>query len=188
MQVILAMPDRQESASFLEVATAHGLIWRRLSHVQKPELLTPVSIYQFIFRPVLCPQLRQLISKGPNSSSHPTEDSIAVSTQCGYPTDSGQGHNVCPPSLPGGVPPSAAVAARAHTSTGKAAQPVMLLVLDFDWSMIEENSDTFVVRELGAWEAFERYVCMCSTFNTSCPAGWGHIVKCLHTCVRVSVQ
>ena len=33
---------------------------------------------------------------------------------------------------------------------------VTLLVLDFDWSMIEENSDTFVVRELGAWQAFQR--------------------------------
>ena len=32
-----------------------------------------------------------------------------------------------------------------------------LLVLDFDWSMIEENSDTFVVRELGGWETFQRY-------------------------------
>ena len=32
-----------------------------------------------------------------------------------------------------------------------------LLVLDFDWSMIEENSDTFVVRELGGWDTFQRY-------------------------------
>ncbi|KAK9814809.1 hypothetical protein WJX72_011889 [[Myrmecia] bisecta] len=37
-----------------------------------------------------------------------------------------------------------------------AAKPRQLFVCDFDWSLIEENSDTFVVKELGAWEAFCR--------------------------------
>ena len=43
------------------------------------------------------------------------------------------------------------------TSCSETCPLQTLLVLDFDWSMIEENSDTFVVRELGGWDSFQRY-------------------------------
>ena len=43
------------------------------------------------------------------------------------------------------------------TSSSETCPLQTLLVLDFDWSMIEENSDTFVVRELGGWDSFQRY-------------------------------
>lgn len=249
VQVILAMPDRQESASFLELARAHGLIWRLLRHVQKPDLLTPVSIYQFIFRPCLSPELTQLVCKG-DSSPRQTSDhghrntavsslpltqtamhqltgtagacsphlGTAISPAAGswepkpvpestqsLPTvrpaeqantpsppqyappalltaslqsspktvsssDDPQPLNrvnvstsaeadVCSDSAPAAaVPPPAALSSQLQNTKGKAAVPTTLLVLDFDWSMIEENSDTFVVRELGAWAAFQRYV------------------------------
>ena len=259
VQVILAMPDRQESASFLEVARAHGLIWRLLRHVQKPDLLTPVSIYQFIFRPGLSRELTQLVCKG-DSSPRQTSDhghrntavsslpltqtavhqlthtagacslrlGTAISPAAGswepkpvpestqsLPTvrpakqantpsppqyappalltaslqpspktvsssDDPQPLNrvnvstseadVCSDSAPAAaVPPPAALSSQPQNTKGKAAVPGTLLVLDFDWSMIEENSDTFVVRELGAWEAFQR--CVLSSFSRN-----GHLL------------
>jgi pyridoxal phosphate phosphatase PHOSPHO2 len=39
---------------------------------------------------------------------------------------------------------------RRHAAAAAMAPPRTLLALDFDWSLIEENSDTFVIRELGA--------------------------------------
>ena len=32
----------------------------------------------------------------------------------------------------------------------------VLVVLDFDWSLVEENSDTWVLHELGASHIFDR--------------------------------
>ena len=55
LQVILAMPDRQESATFLATVTHSGFRWRRLRHLHKPELLTPVSIYQLVQAPLPTP-------------------------------------------------------------------------------------------------------------------------------------
>ena len=202
MQIILAMPDRQETVSFLETAAAHGLIHRLLHHIQKPDLLTPVSIYQFIFRPALSPEILQLVSGEDSSAAHslaggskgleavsesthslPAER-LATSVATGpmpscvtIPTEADNS-----PSLPSGTLscsqdpeppkqlsmstsrkadvhccPAPASTVRQHSSTkGQPEVPTTLLVLDFDWSMIEDNSDTFVMRELGAWEAFQR--------------------------------
>lgn len=32
----------------------------------------------------------------------------------------------------------------------------VLVVFDFDWSLVEENSDTWVLQHLGAWDHFCR--------------------------------
>lgn len=201
MQVILAMPDRQETVSFLETAAAHGVIFRLLHHIQKPDLLTPVSIYQFIFRPVLSPDILQLVSGEDSSAAH----SLAVGSK-GFKAVSASTHS--PPTqslvneatglmpswgtvspevdtnlmLPSGTlsyledpepcktfsvstpgeagvnccPAPAGAVPQPILTKGQTGVPATLLVLDFDWSMIEDNSDTFVVHELGAWEAFQR--------------------------------
>ena len=38
----------------------------------------------------------------------------------------------------------------------EAAQPRMLVVFDFDWSLVEENSDTWVLDQLEAIAIFKR--------------------------------
>ena len=53
------------------------------------------------------------------------------------------------------------------TSSSETCPLQTLLVLDFDWSMIEENSDTFVVRELGGWDSFQRYAAAAAAFTAS---------------------
>ena len=203
------MPDRQESASFLVRASAHGLIYRLLRHIQKPDLLTPVSIFQFIFGPILPPEILQLVCHGDLSWARPTAvagkdpkpvsesthspptQSLAKQANSSVPSVNNHPATVATsllhlpsgtvsngPEPPGCVdvataaepdvhshsapaaaaPPAAAISSQAKITEGKAEVPATLLVLDFDWSMVEENSDTFVVRELGTWEAFQRYV------------------------------
>lgn len=201
MQVILAMPDRQETVSFLETAATHGLIYRLLHHILKPDLLTPVSIYQFIFSPVLSPEILQLVSGEDPSAAHslavggkglkamsesthsPPAQGLAkvatgsmpswdaISTEADTNLNLPSGPVTCseapePPnslvmSTPGeaGVhccPMPAGAVPHKILTKGQTGVPATLLVLDFDWSMIEDNSDTFVVHELGAWEAFQR--------------------------------
>ncbi|KAK9837474.1 hypothetical protein WJX81_005006 [Elliptochloris bilobata] len=100
MQVVMAIPDREESRAFLARAVAAGLAFRFVRRFPaRPDLPTAVSICQ------LCRWA------GPD---------------------------------PGG---------------GNAPVPGpqrILFACDFDWSLVEENSDTFVLREVGAWPAFER--------------------------------
>lgn len=201
------MPDRQESASFLDMASAHGLVYRLLRHIQKPDLLTPVSIFQFVFGPILSPEILQLACHGDLSPAQPPvaagKDLKPVSESTGLPPCrrlAKQASSSVPsldrtpaavnttilhlpaetllddPEPPGCVdvataegpaaaaPSAAATSTPAKTTEGKAEVPVTLLVLDFDWSIVEENSDTFVVRELGTWEAFQRYVSLLSPF------------------------
>ncbi len=40
-----------------------------------------------------------------------------------------------------------------------------LIVWDFDWSLIEENSDTFVIQQIGAHDIFTR--CLSATAATA---------------------
>lgn len=201
MQVILAMPDWQETVSFLETAATHGLIYRLLHHIQKPDLLTPVSIYQFIFKPNLSPEILQLVSGEDSSAAHslaggskgfeavpesthsrpaerlaevatgpmPSRNTISTDVDTSLNMPSGTlscSEDTEPPinaimstsaKAGGHCCPAPASTVPQHSSTkGQPEVPTTLLVLDFDWSMIEDNSDTFVVRELGAWEAFQR--------------------------------
>ncbi len=205
MQVILAMPDRQETSAFLETASEHGFIWRCLRQVQKPDLLTPVSIYQL----VLGPKPSQDVLKCPSSVSMPGTDGLVpaaavlasgasqhdagftaasqpsplsnagadegtpgisssinaarsprtIASPCQLPVQSGTGASLASDAGPGTVRPPQSMLGTgdpaAFPSLGRVS-PNILLVLDFDWSMIEENSDTFVVRELGGWDSFQR--------------------------------
>ena len=208
MQVILAMPDRQETSAFLETASKHGFIWRCLRQVQKPDLLTPVSIYQLVLGPKPSQDVLQLqVSPGPSSipgTDGPVSAAAALAPEAGQhdagciaasqPSplsnagadegapgisssvigahspgtiaspgqllfQSGTGSSLAARSSPGAV-----FSSRSMLGDGKSAAipssgqtfPDVLLVLDFDWSMIEENSDTFVVRELGGWDSFQR--------------------------------
>ena len=217
------MPDRQESASFLDIASAHGLIYRLLRHIQKPDLLTPVSIFQFVFGPVLSPEILQLVCNAPphavagtdpksvSESTHspPTQrlakqanslvqslertPAAADTSLLHVPSETISDYPELPccmnvasagePDVPShGAPaaaasPAAASSFQAKLTEGKAEVPATLLVLDFDWSMIEENSDTFVARELGAWAAFQR--CVTVSFSGSC------IVNAHESCAHV---
>ena len=210
MQVILAMPDRQETSAFLETASKHGFIWRCLRQVRKPDLLTPVSIYQLVLGPKPSQDVLKLqISPCPSSVSIPGTDgpvsaaaasaseadqhdagftaASQVSTLSNAGTEEGAAGiststtAACSPETiasPGQLPiqsgtdsslasgPSPGTVRypqsmlgdgnpRAFPPLGRVS-PKVLLVLDFDWSMIEENSDTFVVRKLGGWESFQR--------------------------------
>lgn len=205
MQVILAMPDRQETSAFLEAASKHGFFWRCLRQVQKPDLLTPVSIYQLVLGPRPSQDVLQLqVSPFPSSihgTDGPAPAAAVLASEAGQldagcaaasqpsplsnagadegilpsiiaarspgtvaspgqlPVQSGTGSSlacgarpgtVCPPQSMGGDDKPNAFPPSGQTS------PDILLVLDFDWSMIEENSDTFVVRELGGWDSFQR--------------------------------
>lgn len=227
MQVILAMPDRQESASFLVMASGHGLIYRLLRHIQKPGLLTPVSIFQFIFAPILSPEILQLVCHGdlsharppavagthpkpvsesthspptqrlakPANSSVPSLDNTPAAVAASLPhlpsetvldgcvgeaTAGELGVKSHSEAAAAAAPPAAATFSPAKLTEGKAEVPATLLVLDFDWSMVEENSDTFVVHELGAWEAFQRYMSSLSVcpFLTMSPH-MGHVATCI---------
>ena len=210
IQVILAMPDRQESFDFLETASKHGFVWRCLRQVQKPDLLTPVSIYQLVLgsspsQDVLklqkspCPSSVSVSeTDGPVSAaaalaseanhhdagfivaSHPSPLSNAgadegasgiftsIIAACSpgtrsspgqLPVQSGTGSSLASGASPGTVRSPQSMLGdgnpAAFPPSGQKS-PNVLLVLDFDWSMIEENSDTFVVRELGGWESFQR--------------------------------
>ena len=210
MQVILAMPDRQETSAFLETASQHGFVWRCLRQVQKPDLLTPVSIYQLVLGTKPSQDVLQLqVSPFPSSVSIPGADgpvpaAAAVAPEAGqHDADFTAASQPSLSSNPGadegaaGIP-SSAIGARSPGTTASPGQlpfqsgagsslasgpspgtvfplqsmlrdgnpaafpplgrvsPDVLLVLDFDWSMIEENSDTFVVRELGGWDSFQR--------------------------------
>lgn len=233
------MPDRQESADFLDTAAQHGFIWRSLRRIQKPDLLTPVSIYQLILglnpSQAICqislgscscpadtsradgPDLGAASAQTEISQSHPQDMPLPNPILAPLPDP-----NLAPPQsgtcqsplpLPGQPPPSANMMSQPQSplpippqspspmplpnctpgsGTTKSLQrlsqpcsshaaaspqsefsmhrpdagrilprestsPQTLLVLDFDWSMIEENSDTFVVRELGGWHTFQRY-------------------------------
>lgn len=73
IQVVLAMPDREETASFLQVANANGFIYRLLHHVQKPDLIMPVSIYQLILGPKPSPELFPLETQEGSSQRQPLE-------------------------------------------------------------------------------------------------------------------
>lgn len=44
-------------------------------------------------------------------------------------------------------------------------------MLDFDWSLVEGNSDTFVLRELGAWDIFQRYIQLTGATAAQCAVG-----------------
>ena len=204
MQVILAMPDRQETSAFLETASKHGFIWRCLRQVRKPDLLTPVTIYQLVLGPnpsqdVLklqtspCPSSVSIpgtdgpvpaaaslaseagqhdagcaaasqpcpmsnagadegtpgISRSPGTIASPGQLPVQSGTVSSPASGASPGTVFPPQSMPGDGNP-AAVPSSGQTS------PNVLLVLDFDRSMIEENSDTFVVSELGGWESFQR--------------------------------
>lgn len=235
------MPDREESVSFLKIAVVHGFIWRLLHHVQKPDLLTPVSIYQFVLGPNSSPELLKRTAGNDSipcqKSEHHTQSTASCTADAGMlhvpvgsPVLTFQRSQPVPessevklkPSVslhqPGGLmqPQTEALAELApHCQPASAAlldtdqlQPCSpnshnaaettlypqnmtasitasvtadnslakrtssqlsqriaetLLVLDFYWSMIEENSDTFVVRQLGAWDTFQR-----SALLTSC--------------------
>ena len=191
------MPDRQESASFLDMASAHGLTYCLLRHIQKPDLLTPVSIFQFIFGPVLSPEVLQLVdpppacppvvaSKDPKPISESTHSSPTqrLVKQANSSVTAGEPVQFHSAAAAAG-PPAAAISCPAKIAEGEAGVPVTLLVLDFDWSMIEENTDTFVVRELNTWEAFQRYVLLLSaspltvSFPPSCNGNAR--VLCAHT-------
>lgn len=226
MQVILAMPDRQESASFLVMASGHGLIYRLLRHIQKPGLLTPVSIFQFVFAPTLSPEILQLVCHGdlshacppamtgtdpkpvsesthspptqrlakPANSSVPSLDNTPAAVAASLPHlpsqtvldgcvgvgTAGELGVKSHSEAAAAAPPAAATSSPAKLREGRAEVPATLLVLDFDWSMVEENSDTFVVRKLGAWEAFQRYMSSLSAcpFPTMSPH-MGHVATCI---------
>ncbi len=209
MQVILAMPDRQETSAFLDTASKHGFVWRCLRQVQKPDLLTPVSIYQLVLGPKPSQDVLNLqVSPCPSSipgTDRPVSAAAALASEAGQhdagvitasqpsplsnagadegapgisssaiaacspgtlaspgqlPVQSSTGSSLAsgaspgivfsPPSMLGDDKPTALRTPSVQMSTK------VLLVLDFDWSMIEENSDTFVVRELGGWESFQR--------------------------------
>mmetsp|Transcript_48206 Transcript_48206/g.121720 ORF Transcript_48206/g.121720 Transcript_48206/m.121720 type:complete len:100 (+) Transcript_48206:343-642(+) len=51
-----------------------------------------------------------------------------------------------------GLPVPERAPLRISSSLGMAATVPTLLVCDFDWSLVEENSDTFVLEQLGALE------------------------------------
>ncbi len=210
MQVILTMPDRQETSAFLETASKHGFIWRCLRQVQKPELLTPVSIYQLVLGPKPSQDVLKLqLSPCPTSVSIRGADGL-VPAAAALASEAGQHDAGCvaasqPSPLsnagadegapgisssgigtrsPGTIASPGQLSSQSGTGSslafrpgpgtvfspqsmlgdGKPAAfppsgqtlPDILLVLDFDWSMIEENSDTFVVRELGGWDSFQR--------------------------------
>ena len=206
------MPDRHESTAFLQVALAHDFTWRMLRNIHKPELLTPVSIYQLVLGHRPSPQLlhagdkqdsrlRQHTQQTSPASTYDaarTEASPTVAAASASPhavlagkelqqnavsvnhvqlasgsrtrptatdthTDAIPDGQIQPasrsPAMPAATEPQqdALSVSQVQLVSGTSPMPTMLLVLDFDWSMIEENSDTFVVRELGAWEAFQRY-------------------------------
>ena len=176
------MPDRHESTSFLDLASSHGFIWRHLRRIQKSDLLTPISIYQIILGPRLSPETRQLdsgiapspelagdlhqqteASPEPESQASKTSSGIVSSPQASpEPAQLDSGTNTPQRSTPGDSMLQTGAFASPHQASLQT-----LLVLDFDWSMIEENSDTFVVRELGGWDCFQR---CCSPTCTGEPA------------------
>ncbi|KAK9905585.1 hypothetical protein WJX75_002525 [Coccomyxa subellipsoidea] len=115
-KIILALPDRPETLLFFSAADVAGMTWRRLSHFSRPDLATPLSIYQFVQRPCFLEVCRQI---RPHSST--TEAS--PSKRC---------------------------------KVANATQARTMVVFDFDWSLVEENSDTWVLDQLGATEIFKQ--------------------------------
>ncbi|DBA97088.1 TPA: putative phosphatase phospho1 [Trebouxia sp. C0004] len=203
------MPDRQETLAFLETASKHGFIWRCLRQVQKPDLLTPVSIYQLVLGPKPSQDVLQLqVSPCQASVSIPGDDKLvpaaaALASEAGRHDDgcaaasqpsrlSSPGTDKGEPGIsvsvigaqsPGTIASSGRLSLQCGNVSSLASRPSpgtvlppqsmlgdgspaalplgrtspsVLLVLDFDWSMIEENSDTFVVHELGGWDSFQR--------------------------------
>ncbi|DBA70351.1 TPA: hypothetical protein ACH3X2_011772 [Trebouxia sp. C0005] len=210
VQVILAMPDREETSAFLETASKHGFVWRCLRQVQKPDLLTPILIYQLVLGPKPSQDVLQLqVSPCPSSVTIPWTDG-PVSAAAALVSEAGQhgsgftaasqpsplsnagadegtpgeSSSVLGARRPGTIASPGQLLVQSGTGSSPASYPspgtvsppqsmlgddnpaaypplgrvlpYVLLVLDFDWSVIEENSDTFVVHELGGWESFQR--------------------------------
>jgi hypothetical protein len=44
--VILALPERPETQPFWQLVAERGLVWRALKRVARPDLATPISIYE----------------------------------------------------------------------------------------------------------------------------------------------
>lgn len=55
VQILLALPDRPETLQFFELADKAGVTWRRLRWYSPPDLVTPVSVYQFVLLLSSCP-------------------------------------------------------------------------------------------------------------------------------------
>ena len=46
MQVILGLPDRPETRPFWRLVAGAGLTQRALRHIARPDLATPITIYE----------------------------------------------------------------------------------------------------------------------------------------------
>lgn len=69
MQVILALPERAETAPFLELADQVGLRRRRLRRAARPDLATSISIHQLMFDPAQSAQGAEPVPGSPTVAS-----------------------------------------------------------------------------------------------------------------------
>ena len=143
LQVILSLPDRAEMPAFISLAQQHGFVVRPLHHsAVREDLPTPVTIYQLIWQG-LPPPPAAAGGVGVNTSHADPEAQSAQALETNCKPQAGSSRS------------QAAAGFRTGLHAGPRAGRI-LLALDFDWTMVEENSDTFVLQQVGAWDSFQR--------------------------------
>ena len=159
--------------AFISLAQQHGFVVRPLHHSPvREDLPTAVTIYQLIWQGLPPPpSAAGAVDVAPITTYH--ADPAAPSAQAAetiqvasaLQQQGGKAVSAAVKQLLGPARPlqpqagSSRLQAAAGPRTGLQAGPQggrILLALDFDWTMVEENSDTFVLQQVGAWDSFLR--------------------------------
>ncbi len=159
--------------AFISLAQQRGFLVRPLHHSPvRKDLPTAVTIYQLIWQGLPPPPaaaggvcVAPITSYHADLAAPPAQPAERVQVASALQQQGGKALSAAVKQLLGPARPlqpqagSSRLQDAAGPRTGLHAGPRggrILLTLDFDWTMVEENSDTFVLQQVGAWDSFLR--------------------------------
>eukprot|EP00891_Asterochloris_glomerata_P002074 jgi/Astpho2/2074/Aster-x1034 len=172
-QVVLSLPDRAEMPAFISLAQQRGFLVRPLHHSPvREDLPTAVTIYQLIWQGLPAPPaatrgvgVASITTYHADPEAPSAQPAERVQVANALQQQGGKALSTAVTQLLGPARPLQSQAGcsklqdAAGPRTGLHAGPrsgPILLTLDFDWTMVEENSDTFVLQQVGAGDSFLR--------------------------------